>query len=69
MAERNWKPVASVPRGIGPVLLHLASVDQPSIGYQDPDNGRWFVDPQHEVYPTHYCLIPQFDAADDGAAA
>jgi hypothetical protein len=66
--ERNWKPVASVPLGIGPVLLHLASVDQPVIGYQDPDNLRWLDNENREVHPAFYCLIPQFDADDDGAA-
>jgi hypothetical protein len=70
VADQNWHRIDKAPKGIGPLLLRAGSgpLDGVFIGYQ-ADDGRWFADPQHEVHPTHYCQMPQFDAADDGAAA
>jgi hypothetical protein len=64
----NWRPIGEAERGIGPLLLRAGSgpSDPAYVGYQ-ADDGRWFCG-DTEVRPTHYCLIPQFDADDDGAA-
>jgi hypothetical protein len=66
---RNWHRIDAAPKGIGPLLLRAGSgsLDPAYVGYQDPDNGRWFAaaDNSAEVHPTHYCEIPLFDA-DDG---
>jgi hypothetical protein len=66
----NWHSIEKAPKGIGPLLLRAGSgsLDPAYVGYQ-ADDGRWFIDPQNEVHPSHFCLIPQFDADDDGAAA
>jgi hypothetical protein len=71
VAERNWHLIATAPKGIGPLLLRAGSglTDPAYVGYQDPDNGRWFTDPNSEVHPTHFCEIPQFDADDGGATS
>jgi hypothetical protein len=65
----NWRKISEAPRGAGPLLLRAGPglTDPAYVGYQDPDNGRWFTDPQREVHPSHYCLIPGFDA--DAAAS
>jgi hypothetical protein len=64
----NWHSIEKAPKGIGPLLLRAGSgpSDPTYVGYQDPDSGRW-LSGDAEVHPTHYCLIPQFDA-DDGAS-
>jgi hypothetical protein len=65
----NWRKISEAPAGIGPVLLRAGSgpSDPSFVGYQ-ADNGRWFAaaDISAEVHPTHFCLIPGFDAADEG---
>lgn len=67
--QKNWHRIDAAPRGIGPLLLRNGPDRSilAYVGYQ-ADNGRWFSGEQ-EVHPTHYCLIPLFDADDDGAAA
>jgi hypothetical protein len=69
VAEPNWHRINQPLKGMGPLLLRAGPglTDLAYVGYQDPDNGRWFAGEQ-EVHPTHFCLIPQFDA-DDGTAA
>jgi hypothetical protein len=73
MAGSNWKKIEDAPRGIGPLLLRAGAglADPAYVGFQDPDSGRWFAaaDITADVHPTHFCLIPQFDADDDGSAA
>ena len=67
MAERNWHRIDKAPRGLGPMLLHAGPsyLDPSYVGYQGPDNGRWFSGAGNvEVHPTHYCMIPLFDADD-----
>ena len=66
----NWRKISETSRGTGTLLLRAGPgpLDPSYVGYQDPDNGRWFAG-DAEVHPTHYCLIPLFDADDDGAAA
>lgn len=68
MADTNWHHIEQAPRGVGPQLLRAGtSLNDPVfVGYQ-ADDGRWFFGAE-EVHPTHYCLIPAFDA-DDGVAA
>ena len=65
-----WHRIDKAPKGIGPLLLRggPGPLDPVFIGYQS-DDGRWIpaADNHTEVQPTHYCVIPQFDA-DDGAA-
>jgi hypothetical protein len=60
----NWRKISEAPRGIGPLLLRAgAGPNDPAyVGYQDPDNGRWFDGENREVHPTHFCLISGFDA-------
>ena len=64
----NWQPIAAAEKGIGPLLLRdgAGPNDPAYVGYQ-ADDGRWFFG-DAETHPTHYCLIPLFDA-DDRAAA
>ena len=70
MAAQNWHRIAEAPKGIGPLLLRAGSglTDPAYVGYQ-ADDGRWLAaaDNIAEVHPTHFCLIPGFDA-DDGAS-
>lgn len=58
----NWQPIAAAENGIGPLLLRdgAGPFDPAYVGYQDPDNGRWFFG-DAETHPTHYCAIPLFD--------
>jgi hypothetical protein len=65
----NWHSIEKAPKGIGPLLLRAGSgpLDPVYVGYQDPDDGRWLVDNEHQVHPTHFCLIPAFDADDEAA--
>jgi hypothetical protein len=72
VAKQNWHPIAEAPKGAGPLLLRSGpgTLDPAFVGYQDPDNGRWFCGaPDNEVHPTFFCKIPDFDADDEGAAA
>jgi hypothetical protein len=73
VAEQNWHRIDKAQKGVGPLLLRAGSgpSDPAYVGFQDPDSGRWFAasDISAEVRPTHFCLIPQFDADDDGTAA
>jgi hypothetical protein len=67
---QNWKRIDTAPKGIGDVLLRDGSgpFDPAYVGRQY-DDGCWRLgNEQAQSHPTHYCLIPLFDA-DDGAAA
>jgi hypothetical protein len=67
MSESNWQPIKNAPKGAGPLLLRegSGSLDPAFVGYQDPDNGRWFSD-NAEVHPNYFARIPLFDCEDDG---
>jgi hypothetical protein len=72
VAGPNWKRIDKAPKGIGPLLLRAGPgpLDASFVGYE-ADDGRWFAaaDNRTEVDPTHFALIPLFDADDDGAVA
>jgi hypothetical protein len=63
MAGPNWHRIDKAPKGSGPLLPRAGPgpTDPAYVGYQDPDNGRWFAaaGDNTEVHPTHFCLIPQ----------
>ena len=63
MAISNWRPITKAPKGIGPLLLRAgpSSLDPALVGYQNPDNGRWFDGENREAHPVYFCLIPEFD--------
>jgi hypothetical protein len=66
----NWHSIEKAPKGIGPLLLRAGSgpSDPSYVGYQ-ADDGRWRASTGGaEVSPTHYCEIPQFDAADEATS-
>jgi hypothetical protein len=67
VAERNWQRIEKAPEGAGDLLLRSGPgiLDAVFIGYQD-DDGRW-LSGQDEVKPTHFAIIPPFDA--EGIAA
>lgn len=68
MANINWHPIEQAPRGAGPLLLREgASINDPVFVGAQADDGRWFHG-EEDVRPSHYCLIPIFDADDGGAA-
>jgi hypothetical protein len=62
MAGPNWHRIDKLRRA--PAHYCYAPTDPAYVGCQDPDNGRWFAaaGDNTEVHPTHFCLIPQFDA-------
>ena len=66
----NWNRIDHAPKGMGPMLLRAGAgaLDPVYMGLQ-ADDGRWLYGDQQEVHPTHFCLIPQFDADDDASAA
>jgi hypothetical protein len=56
----NWHRIDNAPKGIGPLLLRAGSgpLDPAYVGYEA--DGRW-LSGDVEVYPSHWCLIPEFD--------
>ena len=65
LSDRIWNRISDAPRGIGPLLLRAGPglTDGVYVGYQ-ADDGRWMLNPTEEVFPTHFAVIPPFDAED-----
>jgi hypothetical protein len=69
---QNWHRISAAPNGIGDLLLRNGS-DPYQAAYigRQADDGRWFSgsNGEQETRPVYFCLIPQFDANEDGIAA